>query len=365
MSPKSPKSLHFSRLSLFRLLSIIIMLVSVVLVGYMHFDGSDSDASSSADIHPSPSQPSSETSPAPTQSAAASPSAEPTAAPVETASPSAEPSAAPTRTPSPTATPRPTATPAPTATPQQTSAPTPSPAPVPTPSPEPLLPERAHSGVFQNGLGGPVSYSWGDSVPESDPVADSWFSDAAFIGNSLCDGLSLYGNLKGTTFFAAQSVTVSTILTNECINSGSGYIPITDALAKKQYKKVFIMLGINEIYLSSSWFYSKYSTLIDSIRELEPGAEIYVQSILPVTEEKSNSGGSITKANVDAFNASLKQLSSAKSVFYLDVNSALADENGYLPVDGSTDGVHLNRAYYEKWSDYLRVHSITEVSDEA
>ncbi len=260
------------------------------------------------------------------------------------------------------------------------SAPEPTPEITPEPTPEVILisyPKDAvppasasditdipadHEGpVFVSAKGSSLSYNWGDPIPMSAAAADEWFDDAAFIGNSLCDGLMLFGNIKNAKFYCAKSINVQNIYTENCINAGGGeYIPITEALARDQYGKVFIMLGINEVFRESEWFYDHYAALIDHVREIEPNAEIYIHSILPVTQAKSSSGN-YNRANVIRQNEQIVQLCKDKQAYYIDVFSHFSDPDGYLPAEASSDGVHLTRAYYQVWSDYLKTHTITEV----
>ena len=122
------------------------------------------------------------------------------------------------------------------------------------------------------------------------------------------------------------------------------------------------MLGINEVFRESDWFYDHYAALIDYLREVEPDAEIYIHSILPVTERKSNSGY-YNRDNVIRQNEQIVQLCKDKKAYYIDVYSHFADSEGYLPSEASSDGVHLTRAYYQVWSDYLKSHTITEVTE--
>lgn len=213
--------------------------------------------------------------------------------------------------------------------------------------------------LFSAADGTALNYSWGESVPESTAAADEWFADAAFIGNSLCDGLMLFGTVKQAQFFCAQSITVQNIYTEECVNAGGEYISITEALARGSYRKVFVMLGINEVFRSTDWFYEHYAALIDYLREIEPEAEIYLQAILPVSETKSNAG-MYTKENVLKQNEQIMQLCEDKNAYYIDLYSYFADADGYLPVEDSSDGVHLTRAGYQLWSDYLKTHTISE-----
>lgn len=267
-------------------------------------------------------------------------------------------------------------------TPDATPTPTPVPTPVPTPTPTPDSAQQAvppvtappeASGeedlpkgpVFESGSGETLEYSWGDSVPESASVENEWFADAAFIGNSLNDGLMIYGSIREATYISAKSINVANIYTEKSVNAGGGnYITIPEKLAQEQYAKIFIMLGINEVFRPADWFYEHYAALIDHIRDIQPDAEIFIQSILPVTPKKSASPGGYNKTNVLSLNEQLVLLAEEKCVYYLDVHSALTDLDGYLPEEASTDGVHLKRDYYQIWCDYLKCHTITEVSHE-
>lgn len=258
--------------------------------------------------------------------------------------------------------------------------PTPTPTPEPTPSlsyevlPPDVAPPASGSDlisadtspegpIFVSARGSVLDYKWGSAVPMSAEAEDEWFDDAAFIGNSLCDGLMLFGTVKNAQFYCAQSINVQNIYTEKCINIGNGeYIPITDALARDQYNKVFIMLGINEIYKDSEWFYENYAKLIDHIRDTQPDAEIYIHSIMPVTAAKSASGN-YNRTNVIRQNEQIVQLCKDKQAYYIDVFTHFADSEGYLPTEASSDGVHLTRAYYQVWSDYLKTHTITEVTE--
>jgi hypothetical protein len=51
-------------------------------------------------------------------------------------------------------------------------------------------------------------YDYAMPVQESEAVEDSFFSDAAFVGNSLCDGFRMYSGLKTGAYFCANSLTV-------------------------------------------------------------------------------------------------------------------------------------------------------------
>ncbi len=223
---------------------------------------------------------------------------------------------------------------------------------------------QAHRCRFKTGSGQLLpDYAYGDQVPESEAVEPDFFSDSVFIGNSLAQGFMLYGGLKTADMFAVQSISVANIGTEKVINTGGGnFITILDAMARKSYRKVFIMLGINELsWASKETFYTNYSNLIDKIRELEPEAELYLQSMTPVTARQSDNSTTFTNPRILEYNEVIRQLAADKEAHYVYVFDAFADEDGCLPAGSSDDGIHPYPKYYAQWLTYLETHTVMEV----
>ncbi len=191
---------------------------------------------------------------------------------------------------------------------------------------------------------------------QNNKVENDYFSDAVFIGDSRTQGLMLYTGLKDTTFYAEVGLQVDTIFTKEYITKPNGEnLTIMQDLATKDFSKVYIMLGVNELgWVYDSVFISKYSDIIDAIRSINEDAIIYVQSIVYVTKEKSESDKIYNNTNIERFNSKIIEMCNKKNVKYLDINSCLKDENNCLPSDASVDGVHLNKTYCKKWLEYLK-----------
>lgn len=195
-------------------------------------------------------------------------------------------------------------------------------------------------------------------VPESEAVDDSYFDDAVFIGSSRTEGLKKFSGLSNSTFITEVGLTVSSIFTDYCDISGGYRSRAFDALAGMSFSKVYIMLGMNELgWVYESVFKDDYGKIIDKIREINPDAVIYIQSIIPVSKWKDSSNDVFTNANVERLNAQLRDLADEKEVHYLDVAGALMDSEGYLPYEATGDGVHLEPPYCVKWTDYLRTHT--------
>lgn len=171
-----------------------------------------------------------------------------------------------------------------------------------------------------------------------------------FIGDSRTEGLALYSNLPQTTFYAHKGLTVKSIITESFIKEGQDTVTVLEALERHRYSKIFIMLGINELGWSySSVFSEQYEKLVDQIQKLQPKANVYIQSILPVSKEKSDSDPYINNERIESYNELLKQIAKKQGISYLPVNEKIMDSYGCLPAKASVDGVHLNQEYCLKW----------------
>lgn len=201
-------------------------------------------------------------------------------------------------------------------------------------------------------------YDYSVPVPQGEAVDNDWFSDAAFLGDSLTDGLLLYSDIRGAANLSYKGLTVQSVRTDKVIRlDGQKYTPL-EALGQKTYGKVYILLGINELgWYNDQRFYDCYAQLIDLVRAAQPGTRIYLQTLLPVTAEKSESHEWLKNEKIAVYNDLIAQLAAEKEVYLVDAHAALADENGVLPAEESTDGVHLTKSGYQRWADYLRTHT--------
>lgn len=181
-------------------------------------------------------------------------------------------------------------------------------------------------------------------LSEKTAADDSFFDDAAMLGNSLAQGMELYSKLP-MDFYTKEGIRV---------DSADSYV---DQLCKKQYGKVYIELGINEIYMTPSAFAEAYGKIIDRIRAAMPDAEIYIMAVTPVTKDR-DSQGSFTMKRINAFNEALYGLAEEMECWYLDVCTPLENSNGFLTADyaGWDGSPHLSSAGYLAWADIIRTY---------
>lgn len=204
-----------------------------------------------------------------------------------------------------------------------------------------------------------MEYDFSSPVPVSDPVENSYFDDAVFIGDSRTEGLILNCGLSNTTSYAYKGLMVDTVFTKPVINKNGQKVSVMDALKSTPFSKVYIMLGINETgWVYSHVFQNKYGEMIDGIREINPEAEIYIQEIMPVSGKVSSTHSYITNSKINEYNGLLRELAEEKQVYYIDTGSAVASADGSLLNDAASDGIHLVKDYCEKWLDYLKTHTV-------
>ena len=205
-------------------------------------------------------------------------------------------------------------------------------------------------------------YDYSLPVPTGDPVDDTYFDDAVFIGNSRTQGFMMYSGLSNATYYAAQGLMISNVSTDRLINQNGEKVTVTDALRNSpSFGKVYLMFGINELgWSNTDSFAQKYGELVDIIRGINPDAVIYVQSIYPVSKAKSDSDQIYNMTRINTFNGLIRKMAEDKKVYYVNIAEALSDENGYLPADAALDGVHLKKSYCELWLTYLKNHTVSE-----
>lgn len=204
-------------------------------------------------------------------------------------------------------------------------------------------------------------YDYSLPAPESEAVEDDWFADAVFLGDSRTDGLRLYGGITQGDFICYKGLMAREFDQKACIPSGDSKITPKEALSQKQYAKIYVMLGLNELDFRAEEFAEDYAALIDQIRELQPDAILYVQSLVPVNDQKArekNQPHYVTNEKIALFNAELVRLTQERQVILVDVAEALTDENGILPYASTHDGVHFNRDSYRAWFSYLKTHTV-------
>lgn len=193
-------------------------------------------------------------------------------------------------------------------------------------------------------------------------VDNSYFDDAVFIGDSRTVGMYEYGGLEETsTFYASTGLTIYKMFDSAIVSvpGQKKKITVEEALSEKQFARIYLMIGINEMGTGTvESFMKAYSEAVQHLRELQPDAVIYLQAIMKVTTERSEQGDYINNEGIEARNAEIAKLADGQKIFFLDVNPEICDETGGMVASYTYDGVHLKAQYIPIWLDYLKAHAV-------
>lgn len=192
-------------------------------------------------------------------------------------------------------------------------------------------------------------------------VDQSYLDDAVFIGDSRTDTLNLYAGWDNATYYVKTGTNIWSIMDDAAAPDPEtgNMISVDAALQKQTFGKVYIMLGVNELGTGTAeTFYQQFKKVVERIRELQPDAVIFVESIIHVSASKNAEGTAINNEEINVRNEWLKKLADNKTVFFLDANEVLDDENGALTEGLTFDGVHLKADQLEPWKQFFLVHGV-------
>ncbi len=195
-------------------------------------------------------------------------------------------------------------------------------------------------------------------APNSDDEIDfdrAWFDDCVFLGDSMILGLSFYGETSGmlgnAEYICAPSLgwvnSQWDLLDENAVHPfyNGSLVLLQDACMVSNSKKAVIQLGMNDIgmYTMDETFEAA-DELIAKMRGVTPNVQIYLITINPMIGIKET--GSLNNKKIREYNERLKAFASEHSCGLIDSWSAIANENGELPIeicnDVDSQGIHLN-----------------------
>lgn len=195
--------------------------------------------------------------------------------------------------------------------------------------------------------------------PESFEGPSTFFSDAVFIGDSVSRMLGIYntrvGLVAGATFISKGSYSVRHAVDNTMLLDFRGKaMKIEDAINESGCKKVFLMLGMNDIGIYGvTKTMNRWKVLLDRLQKNCPDVEIYIQSATPIYT--GSEIGALNNERMDAYNASLKEFAENNGCTFIDVASYLKDHTGGLAAKYTSDRyVHLSNPGSQVWIDVLK-----------
>ena len=203
----------------------------------------------------------------------------------------------------------------------------------------------------QGGIGF-FKQKFGSTAAVSDPyyqVRTSLFTllpsnkneEILFIGDSLTDYCDWY-ELMGNSNIRNRGIAGDFI---------EGVSRRLDEALKSKPKKIFLMIGINNLVLihnSKEQVLEAYEKLMKSIKAKSPSSLVYIESILPVNGSLQDNN-----LNIVSINRGLVALTKKYNFQYINLHDSFLDKNNVLNSNYSADGLHLNGKGYLVWKEQI------------
>ena len=192
-----------------------------------------------------------------------------------------------------------------------------------------------------------------------------YFTDTAIVGDSISYILfqweTMYNYLGEPLFLVRGGTGLNGLVLN--------YMPIfykgqetriEEILGDVQPKKVFIMLGQNDLrYREIEDCMDSWETLVSRIREACPGIEIHIQSCIPEWVETESSN--FRNEKIQEYNVILREFAQNNDCFFVDIHYYAVDHVGRMPNDYELDAsIHMNEAGCYAWMQALKAYAFLQ-----
>ena len=179
-------------------------------------------------------------------------------------------------------------------------------------------------------------------------VIDEEKEKIVFAGDSITDGYNVNSYYQYTDKII--------------INSGIGGYKTTDIIRRfhnlieqHQADKMFLLIGTNDLSakVKNDTVIANIKKIIEMTKKESPNTKIYYETIYPVNKEVK-SVGNRKNSDIIYINEKMKEYCVDNDITYIDIFTALIDDNGNLKKEYTPDVLHLNNTGYEEVTRLLR-----------
>lgn len=170
--------------------------------------------------------------------------------------------------------------------------------------------------------------------------------DVVFLGNSITDGgnwAELFPELKVFNRGISGDIT-------------KGVLNRLGETVDRHPRKLFLLIGTNDLAQGDDKddVLNRIRQIISLIRTHSPQTEIYVQSIFPVNAEPHRFlGHAKNTEKIKYINHQLQKEAEKNGYTYIDLFTALKNEEGHMDLSYSNDGLHLLGKGYMLWKHLI------------
>lgn len=190
-----------------------------------------------------------------------------------------------------------------------------------------------------------------DDIKEKTPK--NYFEDMLFIGDSRTYGFYEFGKIPEATFFSKDGLNIYQLEDIKLTCGDYGKVTLEQLLKKKQFKRIYFMIGINELGYNLDENVEAFEKWVDKIRELQPETQLVIQGNLHVTKEYAKANKYENNKNINYVNKKIKAIAKKNKLLFINPNDIFDDENHCMAEDYSNDGVHPKALLFRSWLSWL------------
>lgn len=197
-----------------------------------------------------------------------------------------------------------------------------------------------------------------------DTAKPDFMEEVVFLGDSITAHMTQRANIPKERVWASKArylnldsrITYAKIVAPD---TGEEEL-IAEVAARLRPRYLVITLGIDYgVYYyrdQPQTFALYYGKLLDALAAASPDTLLIPQSILPVSADCTV----VSNEMIDRANREIRKLAAARSLLYLDTQSVMRDESGFLPAAycSSADGIHLSEQGYAAMLVYIRGRAV-------
>lgn len=188
----------------------------------------------------------------------------------------------------------------------------------------------------------------GDKAPENSTI---FFGDSI---TELCPLADVYGAYTARTGLPVCNRGISAECTPSMLER------FDESVIAANPRNLILLAGVNDLSsgIDNGETLENIKEMLRRVKQRCPETNIILQALYPVDENRSllyeKVGiGNRTNDMIRAFNEKLEKLANEENVVYVDLTPYLADEDGNLKKEYSTDGLHPSTAGYFAVSEQI------------
>jgi lysophospholipase L1-like esterase len=114
---------------------------------------------------------------------------------------------------------------------------------------------------------------------------------------------------------------------------------------------LFLMTGTNDVGVQDvplEYWFGAYKYVVSQARQRYPDMKVIVMTCPPCGEPDARQ--KTLNARIQEWNRLIREYAKAEGFRLIDLHALLAGTDGRLPPDLTRDGLHFNKAGYDRWA---------------